>query len=191
MQDGCRGLRQQYVICERQRSCKNRIERAVWVFEYAGVALPLVHTATVILFAVRPERAILRSRVSPRSRTTVTSAVLALLMAATSAVFTFLNPKERAAGHLRDETYKSLHNDTRIFREIEMPAGPYARGPGCTHRKAQRHVIRLMPDHPRYHAGPSRKALKSIERGEAAYKADKRPRRQKSYWRRRALAKLS
>ena len=62
--------------------------------------------------------------VSALSDLPVLAGILALLVATTSAVFTFLNPKERAAGHLRaGNAYKALQNDARIFREITCRQG--------------------------------------------------------------------
>lgn len=49
----------------------------------------------------------------------IVAAVLAMTVAASSALLTFLNPRERGATHLRaGNLYKALSNDARIFREV-------------------------------------------------------------------------
>jgi hypothetical protein len=49
------------------------------------------------------------------------AAVLALLVAALSAVTTFINPNEKAISHSKSgNLYNALKNDTRIFREIDF-----------------------------------------------------------------------
>src|SRR5947208_483213 len=46
--------------------------------------------------------------------------VISALVAAGTAVLTFLKPSERATQHTQaGNAYKSLHNRTRIFREID------------------------------------------------------------------------
>lgn len=48
------------------------------------------------------------------------AAVLAFIVAATSAISTFLKPADRAAQHLAaGNAFKALQNDVRIFREVE------------------------------------------------------------------------
>jgi hypothetical protein len=54
----------------------------------------------------------------------VVAGVLALAVAALSAMTTFVNPSQRAAQHLAaGNTYEALRNATRIFREIDCHTG--------------------------------------------------------------------
>lgn len=118
--------------------------------------------------------------VSALSNRPVLSAVLALLVAATSAVFTFLNPKERAAAHLKaGNAYKALHNDARIFREVECQQG--LTPAELATRIAKLNAVRntLNTESPQVPRRAFEKARKGIEAGEATYEVDKRPRRQK------------
>ena len=49
------------------------------------------------------------------------AATLAFLVATTSALFTFLNPKQVAGKHLgAGNAFKALQNDARIFRQIQV-----------------------------------------------------------------------
>jgi hypothetical protein len=103
----------------------------------------------------------------------VLSAVLALLVAISSGLFTFLNPQERSSRHLlAGNSYKELHNGVRIFREIDCP--------GSTELDALKTKVhefdacrnKLNKESPQIPRWAFIKARKGIEQGEATYAAD-------------------
>ncbi len=103
----------------------------------------------------------------------VLSAVLSLSVASSSAVFTFLNPKERSARHLKaGNSYKALHNDTRIFREIDCQQGrtPEELRSSLAEFNARRN--QLNTESPQIPRRAFLKARRGIESGEARYRMD-------------------
>lgn len=108
------------------------------------------------------------------SNYTIASAVLSLIVAAASAVFTFLNPKERAAVHLRaGNSYKALHNDARIFRLIECQRGrtPEQLSSGLANMNERRNALNI--ESPQIPRNAFLRARKGIESGESSYKIDR------------------
>jgi hypothetical protein len=100
--------------------------------------------------------------------------VLALLAAASSAVFTFLNPKERAAVHLKaGNAYKALNNDARIFCQIECQQE--ASDPPLIDKLKSLNDRRnaLNAESPQPPPFAFRRAKAGIDAGEASYAADK------------------
>ena len=101
------------------------------------------------------------------------SAILSFCVAANTALFTFLNPKERATLHLKaGNAYNALRNDARIFREID-----------CLQEKSTTELSKRLNDlHAQRSAlnadspQPSQDffylARKGIESGEANYAVD-------------------
>jgi hypothetical protein len=101
------------------------------------------------------------------------AAVLALAVAALSALVTFLNPSARANLHLNaGNQYLSLQNRTRIFREIEV-------GTAVDEKELKDKLIQLASRRDELNLGspqvPSwahRRAKRGIEAGEATHRVD-------------------
>jgi len=73
---------------------------------------------TSVLAAVAAASAFLKSEKN------MVAGLISTLVAALSAVTTFLNPNARGAAHLKaGNSYDALHNKTRIFRTIECWSG--------------------------------------------------------------------
>ena len=101
------------------------------------------------------------------------SAGLSLLVAATSAVFTFLNPEARASRHLRaGNAYKSLQNDARIFREVECQRGRRPNELSAELARLNQRRNKLNADSPQIPRPAFESARKGIEGGEATYEID-------------------
>ena len=104
----------------------------------------------------------------------VASGVLALTVAALSALFTFLDPRGVAASHSKfGNAYKALQNDTRVFREIE-----------CHQDKQVDELVEklnelndrrnsLNEESPQIPRGAFERAKRGVAVGEASYAADK------------------
>jgi hypothetical protein len=104
---------------------------------------------------------------------TVASAVLSLIVAAASAVFTFLNPKERAAAHLKaGNAYKGLHNDTRIFREVDCQQGRTPEFLSSRLALLNERRNTLNTESPQIPRRGFEAARRGIEAGEATYAVD-------------------
>jgi len=104
------------------------------------------------------------------------AAVLAFAVAALSAIFTFLNPKDRAMSHLAaGNAYKALNNDVRIFHRIDCASGLGAdklRGLLAELNARRNDLNSKSHQIPR----PAfEKARKGIEAGEARYAVDDPP----------------
>lgn len=111
--------------------------------------------------------------ISGLRKDTLTSALLAFVASASAVLLTFLDPKERAARHLRaGNLYKSLHNDCRIFRQIECQHTKFAEQltSGLKHLNTRRNS--LNSESPLIPRRAFLRAQKGIERGEADYKVD-------------------
>lgn len=100
--------------------------------------------------------------------------IMSLAVAASSAVFTFLNPKERSGSHLAaGNNYKCLQNDTRMFRCID-----------CVQRATDLKLIddlkalndrrnKLNAESPQFSRKAFNRAREGINQGEATYAVDK------------------
>jgi hypothetical protein len=113
--------------------------------------------------------------VAALSQHSVVAAVLSLVVAASTALVTFLNAKERATHHLRaGNAYKSLQNDARIFRDIECGAGAVPLGDQqCGIRDLNARRNKLNEESPQIPRRAFERARKTIRAGEAKYKVDK------------------
>jgi hypothetical protein len=145
-------------------SCKSHFEAARrWDQWHLWIGIP---TALLAAFA----------GVSALSDYPLVSAIIAFLVAASSGVFTFLNPKERAALHLKaGNAYKTLNNEARIFRQIDCLQGhsPEELSTRLKKLDATRNALNAeSPQPPRFAFVRGRKG---IEAGEAEYKVDKLP----------------
>lgn len=103
---------------------------------------------------------------------TLISAALSLAVAVTSAVFTFLNPQDRAGGHLRaGNAFKALRNDARIFCEVKSLHTPIAELEKMLDELNARRT-ELSIDSPQVPRSAYERARKGIEAGESAYEVD-------------------
>jgi hypothetical protein len=105
------------------------------------------------------------------------SACLALLVAATSALMTFLNPKDHANAHVRaGNLYGGLRNDARIFHTIQSQiTAPSELAKALLELNSRRNT--LNSDSPRIPRGAFERARTGIESGEATYAADELPKK--------------
>jgi hypothetical protein len=104
----------------------------------------------------------------------VLAGILAMLVAASSAVSTFLNPRDKSTSHLKaGNAYKALQNDARIFWRIE-----------CLHRATDPALVNelkalndrrnaLNTESPQFSRTAFERARKGIEGGEATYATEK------------------
>ncbi|HEV7300644.1 MAG TPA: SLATT domain-containing protein [Tepidisphaeraceae bacterium] len=103
----------------------------------------------------------------------ILAGIMSLAVAASSAVFTFLNPREQALNHLAaGNAFKALQNDARIFYTIECVHRPNDAGLVADLKALNERRNKLNAESPQ----PSRKAFerarKGIEAGEARYAVD-------------------
>lgn len=99
--------------------------------------------------------------------------VLAIIVAATTAVMTFLNPHARADGHHRaGNRYNSLRNRARIFHDVDCEAGGADDEITETLKVVARERDELNEESPQIPGWAYRRAKKGIEQGEAAHKVD-------------------
>lgn len=114
--------------------------------------------------------------VSALSQLEILSGIISFLVAATSAVFTFLNPRDHATKHLAaGNAYKALHNDARIFRLVDCSQGRSPEELTITLKGLNSRRNALNSDSPAIPRAAFERARKGIEAGEAAYLADKSP----------------
>ena len=111
--------------------------------------------------------------ISVLRKDTVISALLAFLSASSSALLTFLNPRDRAGQHLKaGNLYKALHNDSRIFRQIDCQ-GQSQQDLSSSLKALNTRRNALNSEAPQVPRSAFRRARKGIEQGEATYKADR------------------
>lgn len=104
------------------------------------------------------------------------AAVLSLLVAASSAVFTFLNSESRAARHLRaGNAYKALQNDARIFYEVQCQQGRRPTELSATLLELNKTRNKLNNESPQVPRSAFDAARRGIEGGEATYQIDHKP----------------
>jgi hypothetical protein len=143
-------------------SAKGHFEAAKrWTAWHYRIGLP-----TALLAAI--------AGVSAISEHELTATILAFLVAASSAVSTFLKPSEQATPH-RDagNAFKALQNDARFFREIDCSAAlsPEELRARLEFLNTRRNdLIAKSPQIPRRAFEDARKG---IEQGEAAYAVDR------------------
>lgn len=97
-----------------------------------------------------------------------------MLVAASSAVFTFLNPDTRATRHLRaGNAYKELQNNARIFYEIQCQQGRRPVELAAALNDLNKVRNRLNSESPQIPRLAFTTARKGIEEGESTYQVDK------------------
>jgi len=104
------------------------------------------------------------------------AAVLALVVAALSALATFLNPSGRANSHLNaGNQFLSLRNRTRVFREIEVSSAR-------DEKELKAEIIQLSARRDELNVGSPQvpgwahgRAKRGIEAGEATHAVDAKP----------------
>lgn len=102
------------------------------------------------------------------------AAVLSLLVAASSAVFTFLNSESRAARHLRaGNAYKALQNDTRIFYEVQCQQGRRPAELSAALLELNKTRNKLNNESPQIPRPAFEAARQGIEGGESTYQIDR------------------
>lgn len=100
--------------------------------------------------------------------------LISIVVAAISAVSTFLNPNARAAAHLKaGNNYDALHNKARIFRTIECWSGDSDAILTKKVKDLSEEKNKLNRESPQPPKWSYRIAKKGIEAGEADYKVDK------------------
>lgn len=103
---------------------------------------------------------------------TLIAAGLSLAVAVSSGVFTFLNPHEQAARHLKaGNAFKALRNDARIFCEVKSVATPVQQLEAMLDELNTRRAS-LSMDSPQIPPSAYQRAKKGIEAGEALYEVD-------------------
>lgn len=143
-------------------SAKGHFEGSdIWAYRNLCIGLP-----TTILAGV--------AGVTALTNHPIVGGILALLVAGSSAVQTFLNPADRSAAHLKaGNAYKALQNDARIFRSID-----------CVQRVTDPKLIAelkalndrrnaLNVESPQFSRTAFERARKGIKAGEATYAVDK------------------
>lgn len=134
----------------------------IWSSCHLWVGLP-----TSILAAVAAAMAFKKADVN------MIAGVISILVAALSAVTTFLNPNAKAAAHLKaGNSYDALHNQTRIFRTIEC----YGDSDAVLTKKLKDLSLqkdKLNRENPQPPRLAYRIAKRGIAAGEADYKIDK------------------
>jgi hypothetical protein len=99
---------------------------------------------------------------------------LALLAALLTALQTFLKPADHAAAHkAAGDGYLALKNDARIYRSVRLANVEEADAAQALDDLNERRN-ELNRTSPQFSKTDRKKALKSIEAGEAEYKADSR-----------------
>ena len=102
------------------------------------------------------------------------SAVLSLLVAASSAVFTFLNAETRSARHLKaGNAYKALQNDARIFYQVQCQQGRRPPELSAALQELNKTRNKLNSDSPQIPRRAFEAARQGIEGGESTYQVDR------------------
>lgn len=108
------------------------------------------------------------------SSATVFAGILSIIVAASTAVITFVNPNEKASAHRNAGVdYNSLRNDTRIFYDVEALQLTDDKELLNKLEQLNRRRAKLGEESPQISKGAYLKAKKGIEvDGEAAYRVD-------------------
>jgi len=105
----------------------------------------------------------------------VVAAGLSIIVAALTAVMTFLNPNEKSNSYLNTgNKYNSLRNRVRIFCEIDSCTDLSDQELSQRLKVLAEHRDELNRDCPQVPTWAYKKAKKGIEEGEADYKVDQR-----------------
>lgn len=156
------------VIAEAQRieedaiySSKSHFEASrSWEYVHLWIGVPMTILAAV-------------AGVSALSQQATVSGAISLLVAATSAVFTFLNPRDRATKHLTaGNAYKALHNDARIFRLVDCSQGRPIEELTAALKDLNNRRNTLNAESPAIPRAAFERARKGIEAGETTYLVD-------------------
>ncbi len=103
----------------------------------------------------------------------VIAGVLSIIVAALTAVATFVNPNERTLTHKNaGNKYNSLRNRARIFYSIELPSGDDTTKLADSLKSLDELRSKLNEESPQIPNWAFKKARKGIEGGEAHYKVD-------------------
>lgn len=97
------------------------------------------------------------------------------IVAILTSLITFLKPSDRSASHKNSgDQYLSLRNDTRVFREIKLPAmlDEQAAIDGLDEFTKRRNELNQASA--QFSQGDFEKARKGINAGEAAHRVDRR-----------------
>jgi len=97
------------------------------------------------------------------------------IVAILTSLITFLKPSERSASHKNSgDQYLSLRNDTRVFREIKLPATPdeQAAIDGLDEFTKRRNELNQASA--QFSQGDFKTARKGIDSGEAVHRVDRR-----------------
>jgi hypothetical protein len=104
----------------------------------------------------------------------ITSATLSLLVAASAAVFTFLNAESRGARHLRaGNAYKALQNEARIFYQVQCQQGRRPAELSGALEELNKTRNKLNGESLQIPRRAFEAARKGIEGGESTYQVDK------------------
>jgi len=99
--------------------------------------------------------------------------VLSIVVAALTAVTTFLNPNEKATAHQKaGNDYNSLKNETRIFHEIGSVSLIDEEESMINLEELSKRRDTMNKEHMQIPKWAFRKARKAIEGGEASYEVD-------------------
>jgi hypothetical protein len=109
-----------------------------------------------------------------KSDRNIAAGLISTLVAALSAMTTFLNPNARAAAHLKaGNNYDALHNKARIFRTIECWGGDSDSILTKKVKDLSGEKDKLNRESPQPPKWAYRTAKKGIAAGEAEYAVDK------------------
>lgn len=101
--------------------------------------------------------------------------ILAIIVAALTAVATFLNPNEKANAHRNaGNKYNSLRNNTRIFCDIDSQGDDSSQELSKDLKEFAKQRDELNQNSPQIPRWAYKKAKKRIEKGEADYNIDKK-----------------
>ncbi len=136
-----------------------------WVSFHLWIGVP-----TAVLAAIAGTSAL-----SQFEKHNIIAGILAIIVAALTAVTTFLNPNEKANSHLNaGNNYNSLRNKARIFCEIDS----YGEDSDQEITKQLKELAKqrdgLNQDSPQIPRWAYKKARKGIEEGEADYMIGKK-----------------
>jgi len=101
----------------------------------------------------------------------VVAGILAIIVAASTAVSTFLNPNEQASRHKDSgNNYNGLRNQSRIFYEIEIKTVKNETVAFSILKRLNNDRDNLNKESPQIPKWAFQKAKKGVESGEAAYR---------------------
>jgi hypothetical protein len=147
-----------------QSSKRHFVTAAFWTNFHLWVGIP-----TAILSGIAGASAL-----SHFDHHNVVAGILAITVAALTAVTTFLNPTQKAGSHMdAGNKYNALRNAARIFREIDCHETSSDRDLSKRLKELTKQRDELNQKSPITPRWAFEKARKGIEEGEAEYKVDK------------------